>query len=144
MTFIVDDRLAANSVLVEDWVLCQVRLKTDKNYPWLYLLPRHMGIREIFDLSHDDQARLIREIAVAGQALKKLYGADKINTAAYGNMVPQLHIHVFARHQNDPAWPKPVWAVQTPEITYTDEELTAEIKKLKQAFSRLREEGEPI
>lgn len=144
MAFDVDARLAANSVEIEDWPLCHVRLKTDKTYPWLYLIPRKEGIREMFELSYHDQQNLIREIAAAGMAMKTLYNADKINTAAYGNMVPQLHVHVFARHNTDPAWPKPVWAVQLPEISYNDNEIADELRALKQAFAELRRKGEPI
>lgn len=144
MAFILDERLAASSFMIEDWPLCQVRLKADKSFSWLVLIPRHMGISEIFDLSPADRHRLSDEIAVAGRVLKQHAGADKINTAAYGNIVPQLHIHVFARHKTDRAWPKPVWAVQGDEIAYTEAEMNAEITQLRQAFARLRAEGEPI
>lgn len=84
-----------------------------------------------------DQVQLIREIARASQALLQLYRPEKINTAALGNMVPQLHVHVFARFKQDPAWPKPVWAVQVDEIPYTDEEKKAEIQKFKNCFAKL-------
>lgn len=144
MAFEVDGRLAANSVAIEDWPLCHVRLKTDKTYPWLYLIPRKEDIREIFELAYHDQASLIREISTAGIAMKMLYQVDKINTAAYGNMVPQLHIHVFARHKEDGAWPKPVWAVQRDEMPYTEEEIAEQARSLRQVFAELRRKGEPI
>lgn len=122
---------------MEDWPLCRVSLKNDKTWPWLYLVPRKMGIREIYDMTVQDQAQLIAEISRASRALQALHAPEKINVAALGNMVPQLHVHVFARFKNDPAWPKPVWAVQLDEIPYTDEEKKAEIQKLKDCFARL-------
>lgn len=136
-SFTQDSRLTDSSHWIEDWPLCRVSLRNDKVWPWLYLVPRREGIREIFDLAEDDQTQLIREIARASKALQAIYAPDKINTAALGNMVPQLHVHVFARFKNDPAWPKPVWAVQQDEIPYTDQEATAEIQKIKNFFVKL-------
>lgn len=136
-SFAQDPRLTDSSHALEDWPLCRVSLRNDKTWPWLYLVPRREGIREICELAAADQAQLIREIARASQALLQLYRPEKINTAALGNMVPQLHVHVFARFKQDPAWPKPVWAVQVDEIPYTDEEKKAEIQKFKNCFAKL-------
>lgn len=140
MTFVLDHRLADSSFFIADWSLCRVSLKNDKTWPWLYLVPRREKIREIYDLAPPDQQQLIREVALAARALNTLYKPDKINTAALGNMVPQLHVHVFARFKSDPAWPKPVWAVQQDEISYTETEKNTEIHKLKECFENLRME----
>jgi len=137
-SFTLDHRLDESSLFIEDWPLCRVALKNDTTWPWLYLVPRHDGIREIYELTTADQAQLVKEISLASRALKELYQPDKINTAALGNMVPQLHIHVFARFKNDPAWPKPVWAVQQDEIPYTEKTARTEIEKLKNCFGRLK------
>lgn len=138
MAFELDHRLRDSSHPVEDWELCYVGLKTDKSWPWLYLVPKREGIREICDLDAADQSQLVREIARAQQALQLLYKPDKVNTAALGNMVPQLHIHIFARYETDAAWPRPVWAIQAEEISYTDDEKNAEIQKLKECFATLK------
>jgi diadenosine tetraphosphate (Ap4A) HIT family hydrolase len=138
MPFVLDQRLAETSFPIEDWNLCRVLLKNDKTWPWLYLVPRRDNVREIYDLSVADQAQLIREISMAAQALSGLYRADKINTAALGNMVPQLHVHVFARFKNDPVWPRPVWAVQQNEIPYTESDKNSEVQKLKEHFKKMR------
>lgn len=138
MAFILDHRLEESSFFIEDWDLCRVSLKNDKTWPWLYLVPRRENIREMYEMTEADQAQLIREISRAAQALDTLYHPEKINTAALGNMVPQLHIHVFARFKDDPAWPRPVWAVQRDEISYTDSEKNGEIQKIKDCFDRLR------
>lgn len=133
-----DHRLADSSHFIEDWALCRVSLKNDSVQPWLYLVPRREGIREMCDLAPADQALLMAEMALAQKALQRLYAPDKINTAALGNMVPQLHIHIFARYQTDAAWPKPVWAIQAEEIPYTDDKKNAEIQKLKDCFAQLQ------
>jgi diadenosine tetraphosphate (Ap4A) HIT family hydrolase len=137
-SFVLDHRLEESSVFIEDWDLCRVSLKNDKTWPWLYLVPRRVNIREIYDLSADDQQQLMREISRASRALQEVYHPDKINTAALGNMVPQLHVHIFARFKGDMAWPKPVWAVQWDEITYTGPEINTEIEKLKNCFGRIK------
>lgn len=138
MPFVLDQRLESSSHFIEDWPLCRVALKSDRTWPWLYLVPRREGIREIYELSQQDQTQLVHEMALAAEALNITYKPDKINTAALGNMVPQLHVHIFARYKSDPAWPKPVWAIQAEEIPYTDESMKAEIQKLKNCFDNLR------
>jgi diadenosine tetraphosphate (Ap4A) HIT family hydrolase len=132
--FVLDDRLEKSSFFVADWNLCTVRLKNNKIWPWLYLVPKRDAMREIHDLSAADQGLLMAEIAQASKALQQIYKAHKINTAALGNMVPQLHIHVFARFENDPAWPNPIWAVPLDEVPYTEEEKNIAIQGLQARF----------
>ena len=81
----------------------------DANYPWLLLVPRRPDVSEIIDLDEVEQAQLMTEIARAARALKAVTECDKLNIAALGNAVAQLHVHVIARRRNDVAWPKPVW-----------------------------------
>lgn len=83
----------------------------DSRYPWLILVPEHPGLRDLHDLRNDDQVTAMTEIDLASRALQHLHSPDKINVAALGNMVPQLHIHVIARFTHDPAWPAPVWGI---------------------------------
>ncbi len=111
MTFVLDSRLAADTFLVGDLPLCRVLLMNDSRFPWLILVPRRAGLTEIHDLPVADRALLIEEAARTGETLKDLAGAQKINTAALGNMVAQLHVHVIARFAGDAAWPGPVWGV---------------------------------
>jgi diadenosine tetraphosphate (Ap4A) HIT family hydrolase len=136
--FALDHRLEESSFFIEDWDLCRVSLKSDATWPWLYLVPRRDNIREIYDLNAEDQAQLMREISFAARALQACYGAEKINIAALGNMVPQLHVHVFARFKADPAWPRPVWAVQHSEIAYTESQVKEELERLKGRFASMR------
>jgi diadenosine tetraphosphate (Ap4A) HIT family hydrolase len=107
-------RLAADTIFATDWALSRVLLMNDARYPWLVLVPRRVGLSELHQLTLEDRAFLIEEIALAGERLKALTGAAKINTGALGNLVPQLHIHVVARSAGDAAWPGPVWGQGTP------------------------------
>src|SRR4029079_17270157 len=94
----------------------------DANYPWLILVPRKAGVTEVIDLDEDEQARLMREVKQAARALREVTACHKLNIAALGNMVPQLHVHIIARFRNDAAWAKPVWGV-APAKAYRREAL---------------------
>lgn len=107
--FALDPRLAADSLHIADLPLSTVRLMRDANYPWLLLVPRRREAAEIVDLSAADRAQLMVEIARASRALRSVAACDKLNVAALGNVVPQLHVHIIARRIGDAAWPKPVW-----------------------------------
>jgi diadenosine tetraphosphate (Ap4A) HIT family hydrolase len=104
-------QLEADTVPVGELALSRLLLAKDANFPWLILVPRCEGVSEIIDLDPPGQAELTREIAVVCRALKAVVPCDKLNVAALGNMVPQLHVHIVARRHGDPAWPKPIWGV---------------------------------
>lgn len=110
-------QLAKDTYLIGDLELCRVLLMDDQQYPWLILVPRRVDIREIFQLALEDQRLLLTESAAVGALMVEIFAADKLNVAALGNMVPQLHLHHIARYQTDPAWPKPVWGVH-PAMPY--------------------------
>jgi diadenosine tetraphosphate (Ap4A) HIT family hydrolase len=107
--FSLHPQLARDTVPVGDLALSRVRLMNDANYPWLILVPRLVDVVEIVDLVENDRHELMREIALASAALKALTECEKLNVAAIGNIVPQLHVHIVARRHSDAAWPKPVW-----------------------------------
>lgn len=115
--FTLHPQLVADTVAVGDLALCRVLLSNDANYPWLILVPRRPDIVELIDLTAVDRAALSAEIDAAARALKATVPCDKLNVAALGNMVPQLHVHIIARRHGDPAWPKPVWGA-VPAIAY--------------------------
>jgi diadenosine tetraphosphate (Ap4A) HIT family hydrolase len=104
-------QLEADTVLVGELALSRLLLANDANYPWLILVPRCEGVSEIIDLDGAGQAELTREIALVCRALKAVTPCDKLNVAALGNVVPQLHVHIIARRRGDPGWPKPIWGV---------------------------------
>lgn len=101
--------LAADTFVIGDLDLCRLLLMNDANYPWCILVPRRSGIREIYELPEADQQLLWRESSMLGRALMKAFDGKKLNVAALGNVVPQLHLHHVVRYENDPAWPSPVW-----------------------------------
>lgn len=132
--FHLHERLAADTVEVTRWPLCRVLLMNDRSYPWLILVPQCAGVREIHQLAAADRARLTEEVAAAARALEAEWGADKMNVAALGNLVPQLHVHVIARFRSDAAWPRPVWGVAPPEA-YDAEGMAAIMARLGPALS---------
>lgn len=104
-----DPALQRDTVFVCAMPRCDVLLMDDSRFPWLVLVPRLPGLVELFDLERSDLAAVMGEAAMAGRTLKSVTGAAKINIGALGNIVRQLHIHVVARRETDPAWPGPVW-----------------------------------
>jgi diadenosine tetraphosphate (Ap4A) HIT family hydrolase len=102
-------QLDRDSTAIGDLPLSRVLLINNVNFPWLVLVPRRAGVIEIIDLDESDQLQLMREIAQASHALRTVTRCDKLNVAALGNAVPQLHVHVIARFRNDAAGPQPVW-----------------------------------
>ena len=112
--FALDPQLARDTATLGDLPLSRVLLMNDANFPWLIAVPRHAGAVEIFDLDAAERAQLMGELALLAQLLKDLTGCDKINIAAIGNVVSQLHVHIVARRRDDPLWPRPVWGAQPP------------------------------
>jgi diadenosine tetraphosphate (Ap4A) HIT family hydrolase len=109
--FELDPRLAADCHRVGDMELSRVLLFDDARFPWLVLVPRQAGLRDLIDLAGSDQHRLLDEINRCAHVLHALDKPHKLNIAALGNVVAQLHVHVIARYSHDAAWPRPVWNV---------------------------------
>lgn len=129
-------QLAADTIEIGQLSLCRVLLMNDANYPWLILVPQRPGLREIFELNTDEQTQLIHESSHVARLMHAHFQADKINIAALGNMVPQLHIHHIARYKADLAWPAPVWG-RVPAAPYSIEQLKTLIKVLREAITEL-------
>ncbi len=94
--------------------LCEARLQDDARWPWIVLIPRRQGAREIEHLNAVDRSQLMEEQVAAGAAVRAMGSAvgravEKLNMAALGNVTPQLHVHVVGRRSDDVAWPGPVW-----------------------------------
>ena len=128
--FELDPRLAADTVLVGETPLNQVLLMRDARYPWLILVPRRSDVTEPFELSEADQAQLWQESMRLGEAMKAHFAADKLNTAALGNQVAQLHVHHIARFHTDDAWPGPVWGVGS-AVPYSGTALDTLVRELR-------------
>jgi diadenosine tetraphosphate (Ap4A) HIT family hydrolase len=126
-------QLADDTHPLAHWTLCDVRLMDDANHPWLILVPRIENAIEIIDLDAAQQSELMREIDRAGRALQTVVKPHKLNIAALGNMVPQLHVHVIARYHDDIAWPRPVWGTAGAQ-PYSPEALVARVESLRAAL----------
>ena len=107
-------QLAKDTIDIGDLPLSRVLVIKDANYPWLLLVPRRADAVEIIDLDEVAQAQLMTETTRVSRALKDITKCDKLNVAALGNVVPQLHVHIIARRTSDVAWPRPVWGVAPP------------------------------
>jgi diadenosine tetraphosphate (Ap4A) HIT family hydrolase len=116
--------------------LCELRLMNDSTWPWVILVPMRGSIREIYQLEEADQQRLLWESSELSRAMMELFDGDKMNIAALGNMVPQLHLHHIVRYQDDPAWPGPVWGTQPP-VAYGEAELARVRELLESVLARL-------
>ncbi len=108
-SYALDPRLAADSHALARFELCDVRLMDESHYPWLVLVPRLPGLRDLIDLDQSRRHQLTDEVDRASRLLRDAFCPDKLNVAALGNVVAQLHVHVIARFKTDPAWPMPVW-----------------------------------
>ena len=122
-------QLAADTHPLASLALCDLRLMDDANYPWLVLVPRIAGARELIDLEATQRRTLMDETDVAARLLRDVFRPFKLNVAALGNLVPQLHVHVVARFEGDPAWPAPVWG-RVAARAYTPEALVERINTL--------------
>ncbi|MFP3874136.1 MAG: HIT domain-containing protein [Thiohalophilus sp.] len=132
----IDPKLAADCLLLGKFPLSHLLLMQDANYPWFILVPDRVNIQEIYQLPAEDQRQLLYESSLLGESLMKGFMGDKLNIAALGNVVPQLHLHHIVRYQSDPAWPAPVWG-KVPVRPYDADLLEQVIGILKQV---LREE----
>ncbi len=112
--FTLHPRLAEDTVPLGRFELSLVRLMDDARYPWFLLVPRVPDAREIYRLAAADQQRLLAESGALCRWMERELRPDKLNLAALGNVVPQLHVHHVARYADDAAWPRPVWGVHPP------------------------------
>jgi diadenosine tetraphosphate (Ap4A) HIT family hydrolase len=115
MVFELHPRLAKDTIVLGDCLLCRVLLMDDVRFPWLILVPRRTGVSELFELTSAERAALVEEVAAACDALKAETGCDKLNIGALGNLVTQLHVHIVGRFAGDAAWPGPVWGFGRPQ-----------------------------
>jgi diadenosine tetraphosphate (Ap4A) HIT family hydrolase len=127
-------QLERDTLPVGDLALSRVLAVNDATFPWVLLVPRRAGASEIIDLDAAAQAQLMAEVSQTSGALKAITACDKLNVAAIGNVVPQLHVHVVARRKTDVAWPKPVWGA-APAQPYAPGELESFIEALRRTIA---------
>lgn len=131
--FALHPRLAADTIVLGDFPLCRLLLMNDAQYPWFILVPRREGARELYLLDERDQQQLLKESALLSRAVMTAFRGDKLNVAALGNLVPQLHVHHVVRFATDAAWPRPVWGLH-PARPYGEAERVARCAALRAAL----------
>lgn len=127
MTFALHEKLAADCEVLGDMALCRVLLMRDHRFPWTILVPRMGGLRDFHDLPRGQALTLFDDVGEVSRALAGAFAAEKINVAALGNQVPQLHVHVIGRYASDAAWPGPVWnagVVEDPDLDVVTQRVT--------------------
>jgi diadenosine tetraphosphate (Ap4A) HIT family hydrolase len=107
-------QLQSDCLEIGQFELCRLLLMNERRYPWFILVPQRAGLTELYQLDDKDQALFWQESSMLARGLAEAFAADKLNIAAIGNLVPQLHIHHIVRYRDDPAWPAPVWGKFAP------------------------------
>ena len=130
MTFQLHPRLQQDCITIGHFELCRLLMMNDSQYPWFVLVPEKADMSEIYQLTKPDRELLTEESSYLAENLAELYQADKMNIAAIGNMVPQLHIHHIVRYQTDRAWPAPVWG-KFDAVPYTEQQITDNLARLR-------------
>lgn len=137
-TFELDAVLARETHAVCELALCSVRLMDDARFPWLVLVPRVTGARDVIDLDEARRTLLWQEVMQASEVMRTLCTPFKLNVAALGNVVEQLHVHVVGRFREDAAWPRPVWGVGTAQPC-AEAVLTGVLALYRAEFARIAE-----
>lgn len=131
--FTLHPQLASDTFVIGQFDVSLLLLMNDSQYPWCILVPMREGVRELYQLDQASRQAVFEESCCLAEVMQKVYAAAKMNVAALGNVVPQLHIHHIARFKHDPAWPQPVWG-KHPMRHYADGECDAVINKLSAAL----------
>lgn len=129
-------QLAADTLVIGDFPRSRLLLMNDAQYPWCILVPRIAGAKELHKLDDADQLQVLRESVALSRAMELLFKPHKMNLAALGNMVPQLHLHHIARYKGDPAWPAPVWG-KHPAVPYENDKAAERIEALRRLLPGL-------
>jgi diadenosine tetraphosphate (Ap4A) HIT family hydrolase len=134
LKFELDPQLQSDTVVLGSLPLSLVLLSRDANYPWCILVPRRKGVYAIHHLAEEDRQQLMKESCHLAEVMADVFVPDRMNVAALGNMVPQLHVHHVARSKSDAAWPRPIWgAVEAKD--YTEDELQERVARLRSALA---------
>jgi diadenosine tetraphosphate (Ap4A) HIT family hydrolase len=128
--FQLHSQLKKDCFILGNFELCQVLLMNDSQFPWFILVPQRADIREIYELTDAEQILLIQESSYLAKKLAEIFNADKLNIAAIGNVVPQLHLHHVVRYENDKAWAAPIWG-KFAAVPYTEQQRVLLLEKLK-------------
>lgn len=135
MSFILDTRLSNSTIKLYDSALSEVRLKNNKHFPWIILIPRVASVSELFELSETEQKVLMQEITHIASRMQNHFTPTKMNVGMLGNIVQQLHIHLIARYESDLVWPQSVWQASVKDEPYSAAQLSTLIPTLCDVLS---------
>ena len=130
MTFQLHPRLEQDCIAIGRFELCQLLMMNDSQYPWFVLVPERAAVQEIYQLNKAERELLTEESSYLAENMAALYKADKMNIAAIGNLVPQLHIHHIVRYRTDKAWPAPVWG-KFATVPYTEQQIAGNVARIR-------------
>ncbi|MDO9424484.1 MAG: HIT domain-containing protein [Methylobacter sp.] len=130
MSFQLHPRLEQDCIAIGRFELCRLLMMNDSQYPWFILVPERADLQEIYQLNKAERELLTEESSYLAENLANLYQADKMNIAAIGNLVPQLHIHHIVRYQTDKAWPAPIWG-KFATVPYTEQQIRDNLARVK-------------
>lgn len=131
--FKLDAQLEQDSYTVGYFELSRVLLHRDSRYPWCILVPQRENVQEIHHLAETDAQQLMRESCHLAEVMTDLFAPKKMNVAALGNIVTQLHLHHVARYRDDAAWPQPVWG-KGELVPYSESALQKRLQSLRYAL----------
>jgi len=138
--FALDERLKRDCYVLGSFPLSLLLMSRDANYPWFILVPQRDAINELYQLEGADYQQLTAESRHLSEVVMAVFAGDKLNVAALGNMVPQLHIHHIVRYEGDPAWPNPVWGAVPGKVFATGDET----RRAEKLLARLGESFKAI
>ncbi len=136
-SFQLDSKLNHDTYFVSDLDLCRLLIMNDSNYPWFILVPRRLNITEIYQLSNEDRFELDYETNFISEILASYFKADKMNIAALGNIVSQLHVHIIVRKKTDLLWPETIWGKKSP-LFYSKEDIENTISIIKNLLTNYK------
>ncbi|MDH5190518.1 MAG: HIT domain-containing protein [Gammaproteobacteria bacterium] len=134
--FSLNEQLGKDCFIVGEFTLCEVLLLNDVNFPWLILVPKVEGVSELHHLTESQQQQFLKESGNIAAMIESLFKPDKLNIAAIGNKVRQLHIHHIGRFESDPCWPETVWGYGK-GIPYTDQQRDDTLARIRNFLSDL-------
>ncbi|MDF1644631.1 MAG: HIT family protein [Pseudomonadales bacterium] len=131
--FRLDPKLDSDCFTLGKMQISQLLLMNNALAPWFILVPE-VEAAELYQLDNDIQQQILAEINQLSEFITQEYITDKLNVAAIGNIVNQLHIHIVGRTKSDFCWPNVVWGADQKK-TYSDQEVKNITRKLKNSLA---------
>lgn len=129
MTFTLDARLNNDCFTLAETPNSLWLLLNNSHFPWFIIVPK-TELEELYLLPLDLQAKLQQQSSLISEFVVGNFCCDKLNVAAIGNIVKQMHLHIIGRSESDPCWPGVVWGTEF-KLPYQADEVLEIQNKLK-------------